>query len=584
MQEDVARIYSANIRLTSDAYDLLLHASISPSIIARILRSDAPIVDVDFIRACIAEESKIPSPSSSLPRREEKIPPRAATTSHQPTPKPIVQQTSAQPPSSSETKAAEPLAKSLPQPPAQIPATSPVAPETEPSKSKIPQAEPPLPAPEIEPAPAASTEETITEEAALVLRRKSFRPIAAEYSPKLTIFDNRDVSGQSRCTGTVDDFVKHFRDRFERESVILRQRPSNTIIARTDQLGAHREEDVRIICMVAEKRITSKGNLLLELEDEQGRIKALVSQNEKCFKDACTLLKDDVVAMDGRMSNDWFMVKMVTWPDIPVIRPERHSEVDVATVYLSDIHVGSKNFIEKSFRKFIRWLWGEEGNVELAGKVKYVCIAGDVCDGIGIYPNQEKELLVKDIYAQYAMFDELVSHFPDHIVTIVGPGNHDAVRRGEPQPYIPMDMIKSDVKKIGSPAALDIEGLRHIIYHGTSLDSIISNIPGMNYAHPEKPMEQILKRRHLSPIYGENLIVPEHRDYMLIEDEPDVLHMGHVHKNAASKYRGTYIINSGTFQSRTEFQVKMGHVPSPGIVPVLEMKSGNLSHLTFLGD
>jgi DNA polymerase II small subunit len=278
------------------------------------------------------------------------------------------------------------------------------------------------------------------------------------------------------------------------------------------------------------------------------------------------------------------MIKAVTWPDIPVIREQKHSDVDIATVYLSDIHIGSRYFVEKAFKKFIRWLWGEEGNVELAGKVKYVVIAGDVCDGIGVYPNQEKELVVKDIYAQYAMFDQLVQSFPDHIVTVVGPGNHDAVRRAEPQPYIPMDMIKSDVKKIGSPATLEIEGLKHLVYHGTSIDSIIANISGLSYSKPDGPMVEMLKRRHLSPIYGENLIVPEHRDYMLIEEEPDVVHMGHIHKNAARKYRGTLLINSGTFQERTEFQVKMGHVPTPGIVPVLEMQSGNLSHLNFLGD
>lgn len=612
MQEDVERIYAGNVRLTTEAYELVLHSNIDKAAVDRILRSDVMIVDADFIRSCIAEEAKIPSLPSHLPTSAKHIAAEVKKAE-------VQGQAAKEDPSQVEiftkptqaeanlmAKPAQDAASAQQKPPRHVSESIPaqeqrrkplaIFSKSQPAQQKPQEQKPKPPAanvPATPPTEGMGSEEAkpqlqpekSEEEKALeaeIARRKSFRPVAAEYSPRITIFERADVSGQSRCTGTVEDFVAHFRDRFQRISSILRSRPSNLIIARTDQLSMHQGEDIRLLCMVAEKRITSKGNLLLELEDEQGKIKAIVSSREQIFDVAKTILKDDVLAVDGRSSEGWFMVKTVTWPDIPIIREQKKADVDVAVAYLSDLHVGSRYFLEKPFRKFIRWLWGEEGNAELAGKVKYVCIAGDICDGIGVYPLQEKELVVKDIYEQYKMFDGLVEHFPDHIVTIVGPGNHDAVRRGEPQPYIPMDMIRSDVKKIGSPATLEIEGLKHLVYHGTSIDSIIANIGGLSYANPDGPMMEMLKRRHLSPIYGENLIVPEQRDYMLIEEEPDVVHMGHIHKNASRKYRGTLMINSGTFQERTEFQVKMGHVPTPGIVPILELQSGNLSHLNFL--
>lgn len=175
-----------------------------------------------------------------------------------------------------------------------------------------------------------------------------------------------------------------------------------------------------------------------------------------------------------------------------------------------------------------------------------------------------------------------MDEIPDYITIIVSPGNHDAVRRAEPQPQLPPELLKeARVLSIGSPSRLDIEGLRHLVYHGTSLDSIISGISGLSYAKPEEPMLALLKRRHLSPIYGGNPIVPEAHDYMVINDEPDVVHMGHIHKNGSMLYRGTLLLNSGTFQARTEFQVRMGHVPSPCIVPVLETVNGKLTHLSF---
>ena len=80
------------------------------------------------------------------------------------------------------------------------------------------------------------------------------------------------------------------------------------------------------------------------------------------------------------------------------------------------------------------------------------------------------------------------------------------------------------------------------LYHGTSLDSIIASIPNNSYAKPEKAMVELLKRRHLSPIYGGNIIVPSKNDSMIIEKAPDILHMGHIHKNGITNYHGVAIV------------------------------------------
>ncbi len=158
------------------------------------------------------------------------------------------------------------------------------------------------------------------------------------------------------------------------------------------------------------------------------------------------------------------------------------------------------------------------------------------------------------------------------------------MRRAEPQPSIPFDLMKSEVVRIGNPSNIEIEGLKHLIYHGTSLDSLISSMSGLSYSKPEEAMLELIKRRHLSPIYGDSLIVPEAHDYLVIDEEPDIVHVGHVHKNGWMMYRGTTLLNSGTFQDRTDFQVRMGHVPTPGLVPVLEAMSGKMNHISFMGE
>ncbi|MEM4555085.1 MAG: DNA-directed DNA polymerase II small subunit [Candidatus Anstonellaceae archaeon] len=416
----------------------------------------------------------------------------------------------------------------------------------------------------------------------VVERATDFKPKAKEYDFDIRLVSKSDVSGKSSCTGKLEDFVAYFRNRFERISNILKRRTSPYPLVTTKDLKNRIETKVRLIGMVTDKRTTKKGNMLFDVEDEEGIAKVVISKETDAFKTAQRMLLDDIVAFDGRSTGELFICEAITWPDLRFAREQKTTEKDIAIAYLSDLHFGSKKFIEKGFARFINWLNGAEDKKELAGKVKYVIICGDVVDGIGIYPEQEKELAVKDIYQQYSLVDKAIEKIPDYIKVVVAPGNHDAVRRAEPQPMIPYDMLKTEVLRTGNPAVVEIEGLRHLIYHGTSLDSVIGSLTGLSYAKPEEAMMELVKRRHLSPIYGDNLIVPEGTDYLVIEDEPDVVHMGHVHKNGYMIYRGAILINSGTFQDRTEFQIKLGHMPTPCIVPVLETKTGKLNHIDFL--
>ncbi len=429
-----------------------------------------------------------------------------------------------------------------------------------------------------------SSQEKIPTKPVSVARSPDFKPYAKEYSANFRLIDRSDITGKSNCTGKIEDFVAHFRNRFERVSKILRMRMAENTIVTTKQLKGSQGGKVRLIAMVTEKRPTKKGNILLNVEDEEGCAKVVIPKDTDAYKLASHILLDDIVAFDGKNADELFISDALTWPEIPFARVQKKTERDIGIAYVSDLHFGSKKFLEKEFAHFINWLNGSEGKRELAGKVKYIIVCGDLVDGIGIYPEQEKELVVKDIYKQYEMFDAAMEKIPDYITVIAAPGNHDAVRRAEPQPAIPRELIRSDVELVGSPCNVEIEGLKHLLYHGTSLDSIIAGMGGLSYEKPEEAMLEILRRRHLSPIYGDNLIVPEERDYLVIEEEPDVMHMGHVHKNGYMTYRGTLLLNSGTFQDRTDYQVRVGHHPTPGIVPVLETKSGKLNHISFMGE
>ncbi len=426
--------------------------------------------------------------------------------------------------------------------------------------------------------------EKIPEPEVEIKRKNSFEPIAKEYSPKIQVYPEKDITDKSRCTGKPADFVAYFRSRLLMTKSLLSERIGNNPIVPIKDLKSKANSDVRLIGMVIDKRSSKKGNLVIEIEDEEETTLVIIMQSDAdTYALAEQIVMDDIILFDGRVYNGILIAKEIIWPDIPIMREKKTIEEDLAVAYLSDLHLGSRFFMEKEFNKFLEWINGQGDEKELAGKIKYISVSGDIVDGIGAYPGQEEELVVKDIYKQYEIFSDLIDKIPDYIKVIVSPGNHDAVRRAQPQPQIPNELLKGKMLKLGSPSWIDLEGIKHLIYHGDSLDSIISALSNCDYAHPEIPMIELLKRRNLSPIYGKNVIVPEKRDYLMIDEVPDVLHMGHIHKNGYSLYRSTHIINSGTFQERTDFQVKQGHIPTPGIVPILCMKTGEMRHKKFTG-
>ena len=409
-----------------------------------------------------------------------------------------------------------------------------------------------------------------------------FRPIAKEYDVEVKVHDSLDVTGKSRTSGGVDDFVDYFRNRYERLSAMLRSHGGKYPEVDLQGISKLNGQNVRAAVMVSDIRDTKKGNLLLEVEDLTGQFKVVITKkDEKAYEKAKGIVRDDVLMVYGKVLPAFIIAEDFEWPGVSVAREKKPVERDLAAVYLSDLHFGSKQFLGEYFNRFTDWIAGKGTNPELAGKVKYLFVAGDLVDGIGIYPNQEKDLEVLDVFKQYGLFSDFVQELPDYIEVIVCPGNHDAVRRAEPMPALPPDILNCDVVSVGSPSTVCVENREHLIYHGTSADGWIATLPGLSYNNPENVMKQCLNRRHLSPIYGGNAIAPEKIDYLVIEKEPDIVHFGHVHKNGYANHNGTLIINSGTFQDTTDFQQKQGHVPTPAKVPIYEFQPGRLRTLDF---
>jgi DNA polymerase II small subunit len=431
------------------------------------------------------------------------------------------------------------------------------------------------------------------EDAEVFVRRPKKRVHAAEIEPEIKIKHDRDITNKSFSCGDIESFVKYFNDKFEKLSKILRERDA---LRDAMPIGRVSEPtfsgEVTIIGMVCEVRSSKKGHIILEVEDPTGVVPVLISNKSgELLELSRNIIKDEVLGILGKTWKDMVIADEIHFPDLPVMRETKKSEADVALAMISDTHVGSTKFLEDELKKFIKWTRGEMGNAKqrtLAEKIKYMIIGGDLVDGVGIYPGQENELEVKDVNVQYAKFAEYLKGIPKHIEIIVISGNHDAVRQAEPQlaiseEFAPQLYEDSRVHMMGNPCHASFHGVDVISYHGRSLDDIISTLPNQSYSRPEKAMVELLRKRHLVPMYGGKVpLSPEDADYMIIDEPPDILHSGHAHHIGVTNYRGVTVINSGTFQEQTSFQRKLNMVPTPARVPIVDLHEMTTTIMRFM--
>jgi DNA polymerase II small subunit len=174
---------------------------------------------------------------------------------------------------------------------------------------------------------------------------------------------------------------------------------------------------------------------------------------------------------------------------------------------------------------------------------------------------------------------EILDKVPKHIKVFISPGNHDPGRRALPQPAMPAKYNpdlwgRKNFYMIGNPAVISLNGVKVLIFHGQSVDDILKTTPGLSYDRPAKVMQYLLKARHLSPIYGaQTPIAPELEDHMVIDEIPDIFHAGHVHFVELDLYKNILLVNSGTWQSQTPFQVGVGITPHTGVAILVNLKT-----------
>jgi len=420
---------------------------------------------------------------------------------------------------------------------------------------------------------------------------KDWKPKSKDYDSEIKIL--KDVTGNSTSEGTSKDFTKLFLNRYDVLRRLLRsQRRELANAIPINKIKKSGMKEIQLVGIIKEVRTTKNGHKLIEIEDETDTAACIALKNNRdLFQMASEIILDEIVGIKGQLSRngDLIVVQNIVFPDVSIQNSRHKSENPVYAAFLSDIHIGSKQFLEKEWQGFIKWINGDVGNSrqrDVAGKIKYLVIPGDVVDGIGIYPNQESELAITDVYRQYEVLAEQFQMIPDYISIIMQPGNHDAVRPAEPQPTFEKEIqnlfSSNDMTFVGNPCYFSLNDVEVLSYHGQSLLDFATNIQHLKYNEPVEIMKTMLKKHHLAPTYGGYTpLAPEHYDYMVIDKVPDIFVTGHVHLATIGEYRGVTLINASSWQAQTTYQKMLNFIPDSGKLPIVDLKTTNVTMMDF---
>jgi len=374
----------------------------------------------------------------------------------------------------------------------------------------------------------------------------------------------------------VEGYGALFASRFNKLRQIMSDRPESKKVKDIESVkSVTKNDDELYVWGLVTDRKSDRNITKITVEDPTSSMEIVVFEGD--LKDAADTLLMDQFAMFKIVpaKNGGFFAKDIILPDIPEHTTNR-SKTETYAVFLSDLHVGSKFFMEEELSEFIKWISSAD---PIARKIRFVVIGGDLIDGVGVFPGQDKVLDQLTTEDQLQKTFEVLDKIPKHIKVFLISGNHDAGRKALPQPAIPK-MYNSELWDrenffmLGNPSMVSLNGVKVLMYHGQSIDDVVRTTPGVSYDKPAAVMRHFLKARHMSPIYGSRTpIAPETEDMMVIDDVPDIFHSGHVHFVGLDMYKGVLIVNSGAWQRQTDFQESVGITPTPGMAIIVNLQT-----------
>ncbi|MFX0211342.1 MAG: metallophosphoesterase [Candidatus Hodarchaeota archaeon] len=395
----------------------------------------------------------------------------------------------------------------------------------------------------------------------------------------------------------VEAFRKLFQNRFNKLSSILKEQLGKLDTLLKRNLSINEVPNNRsgiIIGMVQDTRVLHTNRFVIQLEDPENEIttNCVMVQDSTSFPEYRNIIRDTVIGISGVLPKNYREGPITAFWGKDIIRPSfppiefKPTQKNHKILFLADFHYGSKYFTRSIYAKLIKFL--TLNNVKpsiknLFSQIDTIIIIGDLIDGIGRFSNQKDEILFHSLRAQYSGLAKLLAEIPSNVEIIIIPGEHDATQVALPQPAIDKEIAKDllalpNVKSHGNPLRLLIDEIKLLVFHGQGNDTLFRKNVKSELFNPILGMQNILEYRHISPEYGSSIpLAPFYKDYLVINEVPNVFVTGHFHKAKYQEYKGVKLISCGTFQRRQhEIESRPEEEVSLGVFPILDTGNGNV--------
>ncbi len=404
-------------------------------------------------------------------------------------------------------------------------------------------------------------------------------PYKLSQEPKITIFRNL------------------FLDRYHILSKLLLQTldTDTTILKHSlqqDEIPHHRSGI--LIGMIRDTQVLHTNRFVIQLEDHlSGRTtKCVMVKDSSSFPEYRRIVRDSVIGVAGVLPKNFNEGELTAFWGKDIIRPsfKKHqfssSETSTKVLCISDIHLGSKRFSGRLFSRLIAYLNERVSIPDIPfspTEISSIIIAGDLVEGTGLVTKETSDLITDSFEEQYEQLIELLKEIPERITIFTIPGEHDASHLAIPQPAIDKKIGKAlyslpNIKNHGNPLRLTINGMKFLIFHAQSCDSIFYGLLKIKRTSPIQGFKELLEYRHLSPEFGSfTAYAPYSRDYLVINEIPDVLVTGHFHQAENETYKGVRIATCGTFKKGLKNGEKSSDNVSVGVFPVVDTGTGEIT-------
>jgi len=217
----------------------------------------------------------------------------------------------------------------------------------------------------------------------------------------------------------------------------------------------------------------------------------------------------------------------------------------------SDWHMASIFHMSKT--------WHEAMKITEDKGIKRVYVAGDLVDGVGIYPGHLENLMVTSIEKQTDLVAEAVSKHPDLEFWGIS-GNHDYsfTKQNGAKPLSILEAKVDNFKNLGDVSADFIQrGIRIRMLHGAGGRAYATSYPSQTYL-----------RDYFKGMEREEFLTAPH-----------VMIVGHYHTLYQSKDHGIWILQTGSFQDPdNEFCKRRGLTGPNGLYHVeIHFRNGEIN-------